>query len=125
MAFDAEFLSLMQQTVTVTHTSTRDAYGKTTYSSTTSTSRCLIEAKAREVRTASGERVMTSYTLYCPPPAYIPRDLDARNQKATPTFELTDKITLPDSADDTVVHPIIAITKQYDEDGVHHQVVYI
>lgn len=106
MAFDPEFLDLMKQTVTVAPLASFDNYGDPSYSTTTTTYRCLVNQTPTVVRNTMGAEVIAVYTLYV-----------ASTSELSPTAQYT----LPNGDAPAVQNVAIF----YDEDGVNSNVVYL
>lgn len=114
MAFEAPFLDLMASVVTVTPSSTRDSYGKTTYGTAVANVPAKVSYKTGVQRRPNNEDVGYSASAWLPPAGYVSGSV------TVPTVGLNDKVTLPDG----VVRTVVAVDRPLDEDGViHHQAV--
>lgn len=102
----SEWADMMPHTITVEPFVSEDMYGKYTYGApATHQARC--QGKNRMVRTATGEEVASTVTVYV--------GLIGMNVK--------DRITLPATFHPTQP-PILALGQVSDESGSHHTVVY-
>jgi hypothetical protein len=106
MAFDPAFLELMPSTLRVAGLESFNDYGEPSYSTSSASYRCLIEQKPTVVRNSLGEEVVAMYTAYV---------------ASTSPLSATDLYILPNGDEPSVQN--IAI--YYDEDGIHHNVVYL
>ena len=106
MSFDTEFLTLMPSTVSVKELVSVNSYGDPTYSTGATSYRALVEQKPTLIRNFSGEEVVAMYTVYV---------------ASTEALSPTSFYTLPNG--DTP--EVQSITVAYDEDGIHHNVLYL
>ena len=106
MAFEAEFLDVMVDTITWEKvTGGVDGYGNLTYAAPV-TIQCRVSPKAVQVLTANGEEVVSKASIYTAP------DYDIGPQ---------DRITQADGT----VDPVISVRRPPDGDGAHHVEVMI
>jgi hypothetical protein len=104
MTIETGFLALMPSTVTVYAQTARDSYGKQTFASTGTTTRCRIQLTAKTVRDANGNEVLSSGVIYF---------------YGTPAIDTTSRLVLPDGTDGIVISSKV----QIDGTGSHHTVV--
>lgn len=102
MSFETQFLSLMNSTVTVSTRASHNNYGEASYGSGTSY-RARINAKSGFVRTASGETVEFTTTIW---------------MNSTKAFTADDRVALPDGT----TPEVLAVERPFDEDGTQHHV---
>lgn len=105
MTIEADFLELMTQTVTREAFSSYDAYAQASYAAGTSVT-CRVVHKPRMVRNAEGKEVLSNAQIWC---------------YGAPGFSVKDRITLPDGTQPV----ILQVGKFPDENGNHHEVVYV
>lgn len=105
MAFDSAFLELMESTITYSTELSFDGYGEPTYSTATTTLQAHIQEKPTVVLDFLGEEVVANITCWV---------------ASTSPLDTTAQFTLPDGS----TPPLTSIAKHYDEDGLHHQVLY-
>ena len=104
MTIETAFSVMMTQTVSVYAKTSRDAYGKGTFSGTAATFKARVQ-EDRDVTSGTDMReVMETGTVY----AY-----------GTPTVTVDDKIVLPDAT----VCKVTQVTIVSDENGPHHTVI--
>ena len=105
MAIETEYLSMMPDTITLYATTTLDAYGKRTFSSTGTSYRCRIQAEAKMVRDAQGREVTITGKAYL---------------YGAPTVTNDYRIVLPDGSSPVIYD----VNQNGDDSGNHHTVVY-
>lgn len=105
MTIEADFLELMTQTATREAFSAYNTYAEATYSAGVSVN-CRVVNKPRMVRNAEGKDVISNAQVWC---------------YGTPGFSVKDRLTLPDGTQPV----IIQVGKFPDENGNHHEVVYV
>lgn len=108
MAFDEAFLSFMDSTITVTTRASHNNYGEASYSTSSATYRARIVEKPGFVRSANGEEVGYSHTLWV-------------RSTGSVSITVTDKIALPDGT----APPIVAVERYPDDEGEHHCKVHM
>ena len=105
MSFDPTFLELMPSTMTVKEVVSFNDYGEPTFSTAASSYRCLVTEKPTRVVDQMGEEVIASHEVIA---------------ASTVRLSATAEYTLPDGAT-----PVLqSINVFYDEDGIHHNVLY-
>lgn len=104
MSLDPSFLDLMPSTVTIYAQSSRDAYGKQSFSATGTPVRCRVVPENRVMRTPDAREVVTAGRVIC---------------YGTPTVDTNCRLVLPDGSDAIV----LAVQVQNDEQGAHHTVI--
>lgn len=104
MTIETAFLDLMPSTVTIYSESSRDAYGKQSFSASGTAVRCRVVPESRATRTRDGREVTSSGRVYC---------------YGTPTVSVDSRLTLPDGSDAIV----LAVQVQNDQSGAHHTVI--
>lgn len=104
MSLDPSFLDLMPSTVTLYAQSSRDAYGKQSFSGTGTAVRCRVVPESKVMRTADGREVVSTGRVLC---------------YGTPTVTTDHRLVLPDGSDAIV----LGVQVQNDEDGAHHTVI--
>lgn len=105
MAFSTKFLRLMPSTIQESALVGFDNHGDPSYSTSATSYRCLINQKPTVVRNSMGEEVVAMYTAYV---------------ASTTPLPATSLYTFPNG--DTPA--LQSVTVNYDEDGVHHNVLY-
>lgn len=106
-----DWLHLMASSVSVNAATTSlDAYGKPSYSSTTTVYRCRIEGPTRFNHTATNTQMVSSYTLYVAATASLP------------VIGPKDKITMP-AGFPLTNPPILQVEPVFDGKTIHHHVV--
>lgn len=105
MSFEPAFLDLMTATMTVYPFESFDDYGEATYGSTGTTYRCYVEYKPKHLEDMTGEDIVAYMTAYV---------------ASTSILSSLSKYVLPDGSTGIVQ----AVHTNYDQDGVHHNVVY-
>lgn len=105
MGFESAFLELMPITISVSTRTSHDNYGQPVYSATVRQFRARYTKQQNFSRDTNGEPVRVSGTLWI---ACSTRDINE-----------SDRITLPDGT----TPPIVSVTRQSDDDGVHHHKV--
>jgi hypothetical protein len=108
MSFDTAFLSMMPDTLTVTHLSgvSTDGYGRATYTTSPHSCRCLVQEKQTKVQTYEGTEELATTVVWV---------------RSTTTFGPSDRITLPDGT----VPVLMAVEELHDADGVHHHKLFM
>lgn len=104
MSLDPAFLDLMPSTVTIYPQSSRDAYGKQSFSGTGTDVRCRVVPDVRMTVTETGREVVAAGRVIC---------------YGTPTVTTNSRLVLPDGSDAV----ILSVQVQNDEDGAHHTVI--
>lgn len=105
MSFDTDFLSLMNSTLVERPLSSFDVYGDPTFSTAESRYRCLIELKPTRIVNNQGEEITATHVAYV---------------ASTAPMSATSQYTFPDGSSPEVQN----IHTFYDEDGIHHSVMY-
>lgn len=98
MTIESAFLDLMPSTVTWYSQTSRDAYGKDTWSGTTNTQRCRIEKSKGLTNTDDGQSVDEDGTVYF---------------YGVSTIGINDKLVLPDGS----TRIVLTINTHNDGDG--------
>lgn len=107
MSFDPEFLSLMSSEITVEPFSSLDGWGNTTYGPAVSY-QCRIVQKRRQILNIKGAVVLSETTIYV---------------ATTDQINIEDRITLP--SEYAFRQPsILRVSRETDEEALHHTVVY-
>lgn len=104
MTIEAAFLDLMPSTITLYSQSSRDAYGKQTFSGSGTAVRCRVVPTSDVVRTPDGREVIAAGRVYC---------------YGTPTVTVDSRLVLPDGSDAI----ILSVQVQVDETAAHHTVI--
>lgn len=104
MSFEAEFLTLMTQTIQVSPFISFDTYGEPIYSTSVATYACRIERNPTVVRDQLGADVVSNITAYI---------------ASTSELDPLSQYVLPDGSTGIVQ----SVAVQWDEDGIHHNVV--
>lgn len=94
----------MPSTVTLNAVQTTDAYGKRTFSGTSTSIQCRIQTSRRLITSEDGKQIPVEGTVYC---------------FGTSAATVNDKLTLPDG---TVV-PIVAVETKNDESGAYATII--
>ena len=102
MSFEAQFLSLMNSTVTLSTRSGHNSYGEPSFGSGTGY-RARIHEKAGFVRTADGETLEITTEVWV---------------NSTKAFTVDDRIQLPNGT----TPQIVAVNRPFDEDGAQHHI---
>lgn len=105
MSFDSDFLTLMPSTLVERQLASFDVYGDPTYSTAETRYRCLVELKPTRVLNQQGVEIMATHVAYV---------------ASTGLMSATSEYTLPDGSTPEVQN----IHTFYDEDGIHHSVMY-
>lgn len=114
MAFESDFLDLMTSKVTVTPSSSRDVYGKTTFGTGVAGVPVHVEYSRSIVKQPGKEDVTSTARVWAPPSGTIVGVV------TVPVFGMNDKVTLPNGQ----VRVVLSVDVPVDEDGVeHHQAV--
>lgn len=104
MTIESEYLALMPSTVTVYAKSSRDAYGKASFSGTGTSLRCRIQMDKKVTTDAENRTVTQDGTIYV---------------YGTTTVSTDDRLVLPDGSDKL----ILSVETRNDESGPHHTVI--
>lgn len=105
MSFDPDYLELMPSTLTVNEVSGFNSYGEPTYSTTTTTYRCLITEKPTQVFDQMGEEVVATHHVIV---------------ASTSRLSATAEYTFPDGS----TPHLASMSVFYDEDGIHHHELF-
>lgn len=108
MSFDAAFLDVLKQTLTVNRLSgvSTDGYGRPAYSTSALSRYCRVTEKQTLVRTFEGEQEVANTVVWV---------------RSTSTFSPSDKITLPDGT----CPKLLSVEEYRDQDGtIHHHKLY-
>lgn len=119
MTFDRDFLEFMDDTITVEALTTAlstDGYAVRSYGAASSM-KARIEQKRRLVKDAAGREIVSNTTVYVPP-------YDSSTSQTTVAISASDRITLSTGYVPRTP-PIIYVERHNDDDGRHHQVVYL
>jgi hypothetical protein len=104
MTIESAFLSMMPSVVTVYSKSSRDAYGKASFSASGTEVRCRVQ-QDRNVTSGSDKReIMETGVVYC---------------YGVVTVSVDDKVVLPDGT----VAKITQVTTSNDDVGEHHTAI--
>lgn len=106
MTYDPTFDEFMPLTVSWYPFNARDNYGEASYAATATAVKCRVEPSTKVIRTPTGEEKITSATLYI---------------SGVKGISPKDRLVLPDGT----TPPILRVDKHYDEDGEHHEVVFL
>ena len=104
MSLHPAFLSMMPSVITIYPKTSRDGYGKGTFSASGTAVRCRIQEDQNVTSGAESRDVIESGTIYC---------------YGTPTVTVDDKIVLPDAK----VMKITSLNVVNDDQGLHHTIV--
>lgn len=104
MTIETAFSSMMPSTVTLNAVSSTDAYGKRTFSGTSTSVQCRIQKSKRLIMTEDGEQIPEDGRVYC---------------YGVVTAAIEDKLTLPDGS----VRPILSVETRNDETGPYVTVI--
>ena len=104
MSFEAEFLTMMSQTIQVYPFTAFDNYGEPSYGTTGSTYACRLEYMPTVVRDQLGKDVVSNVTAYV---------------ASTSLLNELSQYILPDGSTGIVQ----SIAVQWDDEGIHHNVV--
>ena len=108
MSFEADYLDMMPHTVAVYPWASASMYGEATYSTSGTTYSCLIQDKFMNIVNLQGEDVTVTTVVHV---------------ASTTPLEATAKYVLNNGS--TTMEPTLAsISRLYDEDGLHHHVLY-
>jgi len=111
----SKWAHLMSSTVQVAAVSSRDGYGKPTYSDETVTYRAHINRRPMMVRNTAGEEVRADASIYL-----------ASADLIDPAAQVTLSTQDAGSTEDTAVHPLIlSVERRYDQRGPHHTVLHV
>lgn len=105
MSFDTEYLTLMPSTISVSPLDSVNQYGEPTYSTSSSSYRALIQEQPTAITDAYGRDTIASHTIYV---------------ASTERINITSKLDLPDGTDPAIIRSDV----MYDEDGIHHVVLF-
>jgi archaellum component FlaG (FlaF/FlaG flagellin family) len=103
MSFDDAFLGLMNSTVTVSTRGASNNYGEPSFSTSSVDYRARIVEKPGFIRSAQGEDIGYSHTLWI-------------RSTGSVSITATDRITLPDGSSP----PVVAVERYPDETGPNH-----
>lgn len=103
MTIETAFSSMMPSSVTITSVSSTDAYGKRTFSGS-STIQCRIQKSKRIINTADGKQIPEEGRVYC---------------YGTSNATVNDRLTLPDGSN----VPILTVETRNDEVGAYVTVI--
>lgn len=104
MTIDAAFSAMMPSTVTVNAVASTDAYGKRTFSGTTTSIQCRVQQARRMVISEDGQQIPVEGSVYC---------------FGTSNVTVNDKLTLPDAS----IVPILSVETRNDESGAYVTVI--
>jgi len=104
VTIETAFAGMMPSTVTLNAVQTTDAYGKRTFSGTSTSIQCRIQTSRRLITSEDGKQIPVEGTVYC---------------FGTSAATVNDKLTLPDG---TVV-PIVAVETKNDESGAYATII--
>lgn len=110
MSFDPAFLDLMPSTLRVSTMTTFNDYAEEVYSTGYTSYRCRIEYTPTIVRNSMGEEVVSTTTVYVASTTHLP---------------MLAQYSVPDGSGNWLTPDVQTIAVHYDEDGVHHNVVYL
>ena len=105
MSLHPDLQALMIETITVKTAGATTFYGQPSSFSTRENVKCHIMRKRTDVTDRNGEEVTASHMLY----------VDSND------ITVNDQIVMPDGS----TRPVLYVQTHYDEEGPHHQVVYI
>lgn len=105
MSFEADFLDFMNSTISVKAYTSFNQYGEPAFSTTATTYRAYIQEKPTEITDAFGREVISSHTIYV---------------ASTARIDITSHLDLPDGTDPNIIRSDV----MYDEDGIHHVVLF-
>ncbi len=100
-----ELLDLMDDTVTLYRPASHDRYGNQTWGAGTAL-QARVVYEPREVRNDAGDIVVSSATAWV---------------GSTPGIRPSDRLVLPDGIERSILH----VSRYPDEDGPHHEKVYL
>lgn len=106
MTYNDDWDELMPSTVIWFPFAAHDAYAEASFAATGTAVRCRVEPTTKLIRTDTGEEKVTSATIYV---------------SGVRGIGPKDKLVLPDGR----TPPILRVDKHNDEDGEHHEVVYV
>lgn len=106
MTFTADWDDMMPSTVVWYPFSAKNNYGEPSFAATPVNVKCRVEPQTKLIRTSTGEEKITSAVLYV---------------SGVKGISPKDKLVLPDGT----FPPILRVDKHNDEDGEHHEVVYV
>ncbi len=104
MTIEAAFASMMPSSVVITAPSATDAYGKRTWSASSTTVKCRIQRSRRLIVSQDGKEVPEEGRVYC---------------YGTATVTVNDRLTLPDGT----TPPILSVETRNDETGAYVTVI--
>lgn len=108
MTLEAEFVDMMPHGVTVYGWASANTYGEATYSTSGSTYPALIQERFEQVTNLQGEEVTVTTIVYV---------------GSTTSLAATSRYVLDNNS--TTMEPVLAsLARLYDEDGLHHHVLY-
>lgn len=110
MAFETDLLPLLTQTLSIQSVASRDGYGKRTYG-TAVTYPCRVTEKIERVVRSDGREEWAKSKVWVAP---------NQTTGGLPDTSAELLVTLPDGTQP----PLIATQKMYDQNGVHHVVLY-
>lgn len=104
MTIETAFSSMMPSTVTLNAVQSTDAYGKRTFSGTSTSIQCRVQQTRRMVITEDGKQIPVEGSVYC---------------YGTSNATVNDKLTLPDGS----VVPILSVETRNDDVGAYVTVI--
>lgn len=104
MTIETAFSSMMPSTVSLNAVASTDAYGKRTFSGTTTSIQCRVQQTRRMVLTQDGQQIPVEGSVYC---------------YGTSIATVNDKLTLPDGS----VVPILAVETRNDDQAAYVTVI--
>jgi len=104
VSFEAEFLTLMPSTISVYEFVTFDNYGDPSYSTAVTKYRCRVEYDPTVMRNQLGQEIVSNITTFV---------------ASTSELNTLSRYVLPDGSTGIVQ----SIAVQWDDEGVHHNVV--
>lgn len=105
MAIESLLTDLMVETITIASVSSKDAYGKHTWSAPTSINKCRVQTGSHKVLDTAGQETIAEGKVYVP---------------NHPSVTVNSKLTLPDGT----TPPILSVDTFGDERGDHHTVIH-
>lgn len=104
MTIETAFASMMPSTVTINGVASTDAYGKRTFSGSSTSVQCRIQKSKRLIANDDGEQIPEDGRVYC---------------YGVVAVNIEDKLTLPDGS----VRPIISVETRNDDTGAYATVI--
>lgn len=105
MTFTDEFLTLMPSTISIRAYTSFNQYGEPSYSTSATSYRAYIQEVPTEITDAFGREIVSRHTIYV---------------ASTERIDITSRLVLPDGTDPAIIRSDV----MYDEDGIHHVVLF-